>query len=262
MDSLEDFNARLRQHALLVAGAAQAPALTQQVQDRAPPAAEAVPPSAVTQQVQDPSAAGTEAVAAVTQQVQDERPMAMLTDEIRTFIVKSLACFETPSRVADAVRENFQIEVSRQRVFCYDPKSSQRLAPRWRALHAATRQAYLREVAEIDIAQKSYRLAMLDRLAHNALSSNHLTDAAKFLEQAAKECGGFYENRRPVVLQLPAEPSAAPPLHQAAASAAAETCRTISAAATIISIGSEGAALSPLSGPFGSRNSAATCSEA
>ena len=121
--------------------------------------------------------------------------MQTLTDEIRTFIVKGLACFDSPSQVAEAVKAHFDVEISRQHVYAYDPRASQRMAPRWRELHAATRQAYLREVAEIGIAHKTVRLAMLDRMAHKAMMDNYFIEAAAFLEQAAKECGGSYERR-------------------------------------------------------------------
>jgi hypothetical protein len=142
--------------------------------------------------------------------LQDEGSMQTLTDEIRTFIVQSLARFDTPSQVAEAVKTQFDVEISRQHVFAYDPKASQRMAPRWRELHAATRQAYLREVAEIGIADKTVRLAMLDRMAHHALANNRLTNTAAFLEQAAKECGGVYESRRSITPQLPVSQPAAP----------------------------------------------------
>ena len=136
--------------------------------------------------------------------------MQTLTDEIRAFIVKGLACFDSPTQVAEAVKAHFNVEISRQHVYAYDPKASQRMAPRWSALHAATRQAYLREVAEVGIADKTVRLAMLDRMAHHALSNNYATRTAAFLEQAAKECGGIYEKRPSGALQLPVQQAAAP----------------------------------------------------
>jgi hypothetical protein len=142
--------------------------------------------------------------------LQDEGSMQTLTDEIRTFIVKGLACFDSPTQVADAVKAHFGVEISRQHVYAYDPKASQRMAPRWRELHAATRQAYLREVAEIGIADKTVRLAILDRMAHHTLANNHTTRTAALLEQAAKECGGIYESRRSIALQLPVPQPAAP----------------------------------------------------
>jgi hypothetical protein len=200
-----------------------------------------------------------------TGRLQDEESMQTLTDEIREFIVKGLARFETPSQVAEAVNETFGIAVSRQHVYRYDPKNTQPPAQRWRDLHALTREKFLRDVAEIGVSHKVVRLQMLDRLA-NRCERNAVALALASLELAAKECGGFYENRRPVLLQLPAQ-SSEPQLpeqlpHYAASSPAAETCKTISAAATIISIGSDGATLSPVSGPLPSRNNAATCSEA
>jgi hypothetical protein len=200
-----------------------------------------------------------------------EESMPGLTDEIKEFIVKRLACFETPSKVADAVKVNFGVAVTRQRVYVYDPRCSQPPARRWRDLHAMTREKYLRDVAEIGVSHKVVRLQMLDRLV-NRCERNSIALTLASLTLAAKECGGFYENRRPILLQLPAaqpaEPqSSVPPpsehfTHHAAGRSAAETCNTISAAATIISIGSEGAALSPLSGPLPARNNSATCSDA
>ena len=60
-----------------------------------------------------------------------EEAMPTLTDEVKEFIVKGLACFDTPSQVAEAVRVNFGIEVSRQQVFSYDPDGSRPPSPRW-----------------------------------------------------------------------------------------------------------------------------------
>ncbi|MDQ7246153.1 DUF2280 domain-containing protein [Dongia sedimenti] len=161
--------------------------------------------------------------------LQDEEAMPHLTDEIKTFIVKGLACYDTPSQVAEAVKAMFGIEVSRQQVYVYDPGCSQPSAQRWRDLHAATRAALLRELGEIGIAHRAVRLRRLDRLASRS-ERNNVTTALKCLEMAAKECGGMYENRKPIVLQpslsrnaLPepaVQPVAAPP--QPAAAQAAE----------------------------------------
>ena len=122
--------------------------------------------------------------------------MPILNDEIKEFIVKRIACYETPSRIAAAVRINFGIDVDRRQVFAYNPAGSQPPAQRWIDLHAATRARFLRDVAEIGVAQKVIRLRMLDRFAEMADDNNFHSKAAKFLEQAARECGGFYEKRR------------------------------------------------------------------
>ena len=135
--------------------------------------------------------------------------MPTLTDEIKTFIVRGLACFDTPSQVAEDVKANFGIEVSRQQVYTYDPAGSQPPAQRWRDLHAVTRGKYLRDVAEIGIAQKVVRLRLLDRMAHRAATRSIKLTAA-LLAQAAKECGGAYETRRPPVTQRNAITAPAP----------------------------------------------------
>ena len=123
--------------------------------------------------------------------------MSTLTDEIKEFIVKGLARFDTPSQVAEAVKVHFDIEVSRQQVFAYDPAGSRPPAQRWIELHAATREAFLRDVGEIGIAHKAVRLRLLERFAQRAESRGFTERAARFMEQAAKECGGAYEGRRP-----------------------------------------------------------------
>jgi hypothetical protein len=122
--------------------------------------------------------------------------MPTLTDEIKAFMVKGLACFDTPSQVAEAVKANFDVEVCRQHVFAYDPASSQTMSPRWRELHAATRAAFLSDVNEIGIAQKAVRLRTLERMAERAEANRQYERVSMFLEQAARECGGAYERRR------------------------------------------------------------------
>jgi hypothetical protein len=116
-----------------------------------------------------------------------------LSDEVKTFIVQRLACYETPSRVAAAVRLNFGIEIDRRRVFDYHPKSAP--AQRWIDLHAATRARLLADVSDIAVAQKVIRLQMLDRFAQQAEDENQHDKAAKYLAQAARECGGFYDKQ-------------------------------------------------------------------
>ncbi len=121
--------------------------------------------------------------------------MPTLTDEIKTFIVKGLACFDTPSKVAEDVNAVFGVQVTRHHVHLYDPACAQPPAERWRLLHAATRQALLADTAAIGITQRNVRLRMLDRMAHRCERSNVPLTAA-LLEQAAKECGGLYDRPR------------------------------------------------------------------
>jgi hypothetical protein len=135
--------------------------------------------------------------------------MSELSDEIKTFIVKSLACYDTPSKVAEAVYVTFDVKVTRQQVHRYDPNCAQPPTERWCALHAATRQAFLADLAEIGVAHRNVRLRMLDRMARAAEERHNLTNAASLLEQAAKECGGIYDRTRPPSAPAVAAPSPA-----------------------------------------------------
>jgi hypothetical protein len=63
----------------------------------------------------------------------------------------------------------------------------------------------LRELAEIGVAHRAVRLRRLDRLESRS-ERNNVTTALKCLELAAKECGGIFENRRPIALRVPAPP--------------------------------------------------------
>jgi hypothetical protein len=131
-----------------------------------------------------------------TAPTQDAKPPTILDDEIKAFIVRGLARYETPSRVAAAVKTVFDIEVSRQQVFTYHARGSRPPAERWCELFEVTREAFLADLSAISIAQKAVRLRTLERFAQDAEERGHFTRAAGYLEQAAKEVGGIYEGRR------------------------------------------------------------------
>lgn len=124
--------------------------------------------------------------------------MATLKNEVKAFIVQALACFDTPSHVAAAVREEFGLEVSRQQCEAHDPtkRAGRDLAKRWRVLFEDTRKRFREETAEIPIANRAYRLRALGRIAEKAEGMRNLSLAAQLLEQAAKEVGDVYVNRR------------------------------------------------------------------
>lgn len=120
-----------------------------------------------------------------------------LTDEVRTFIVQSLACFDPPTVVAAAVKKDFGIAASPQTVEAYDPtkRAGQKLSLRWRALFAETRKAFLEDTSKIAISHRAVRLRALQRMAEKAEGMGNMALAAQLHEQAAKECGDAYSNR-------------------------------------------------------------------
>lgn len=123
--------------------------------------------------------------------------MAALNNEVKAFIVQALACFDTPSQVAESVKTEFGIVVTRQQVESHDPNkvASRGLAKRWVTLFEDTRQKFREDTAEIPIANRAYRLRVLDRMAAKAEGMKNMALAAQLLEQAAKETGGNYTNK-------------------------------------------------------------------
>jgi hypothetical protein len=123
--------------------------------------------------------------------------MAALTPEIKTFIVQALACFDSPSQVAEAVRASFGVTVSRQQVEAHDPtkRCSKGLAKRWVTLFEDTRASFRETMVEVPVANRAYRLRALGRMLEEAEESGHIAQALKLLEQAAKECGDLYNSR-------------------------------------------------------------------
>lgn len=100
--------------------------------------------------------------------------MAALTPEIKTFIVQALACFDSPSQVAEAVKANFGVTVSRQQVEIHDPtkRSSKGLAKRWVMLFEDTRANFRETIVEVPVANRAYRLLSLGRMLEEAESAD------------------------------------------------------------------------------------------
>ncbi|WP_155019787.1 DUF2280 domain-containing protein [Enterobacter hormaechei] len=123
--------------------------------------------------------------------------MAALKPEVKAFIVQSVACFDTPSQVVESVLKEFGIQITRQQVEQNDPTkiSGKGLAQKWVDLFNRTRDRFLNEISDIPIANKAYRLRVLDRMATRAEGMKNLALTAEIIEQAAKECGDAYTNK-------------------------------------------------------------------
>lgn len=134
--------------------------------------------------------------------------MAALDVKVRRFIVQQLACWDTPTQVAQAVKEQFGIEVSRQQVANYDPTkvAGRDLSKELRALFDETRAKFKADVEAIPIANQSYRLRVLARLARDAEQQGNKALVAQLMEQAAKETGGAYTNKRTLEGGDPSKP--------------------------------------------------------
>ncbi|HHS9530464.1 TPA: DUF2280 domain-containing protein [Raoultella ornithinolytica] len=126
--------------------------------------------------------------------------MAALKPEVKAFIIQMLACYDTPSQVVEAVQKDFGITITRQQVETHDPTkvSGKTLAKKWVTLFNATRDRFLNEISDIPIANKAYRLRVLQRMSTTAENMKNIGMTAQLLEQAAKEVGEAYSNKQKV----------------------------------------------------------------
>lgn len=124
--------------------------------------------------------------------------MATLKEPVKIFIVQSLACRDTPQEVADAVKQEFGIQIERQQVAAYDPTKSRGkdLSKKFVELFHKTRADFDAGLIDIPIANKHFRLKQyqkqLERNTKNTVMS------LKILEQAAKDVGGQFTNRQEI----------------------------------------------------------------
>jgi len=124
--------------------------------------------------------------------------MAQLKKEIKLFIVRELAVFNTPSEVAAAVKQEFKVDITRQRCESYDPtkRTGQNLSAELKAEFEATRKQFVESPQNIPVANLTYRLQRMQRIVDDAGKNSVLV--LKALEQAAKDVGGDFTNRKEI----------------------------------------------------------------
>lgn len=124
--------------------------------------------------------------------------MAQLKKEVKFYIVRSLAKFNTPQETADAVNIDFGIKVTRQQCERYDPtkRAGQELSTELKAEFEATRQQFIDNPQHVPLANLTYRLERMQRVIDHAGKNSVLVLTT--LEQAAKDVGGVFTNRKEI----------------------------------------------------------------
>jgi hypothetical protein len=123
--------------------------------------------------------------------------MAKLTHEQKSFIVKELAMYCSPAQVADRVKDEYGLVVTRQQVHEYNPLAVHKkpVAKEWREMFEKTRAEFLKKNENTAVVHRSYRLRQLDQWVRDAERRGNIPLAAQLLEQAAKEVGNAFTNR-------------------------------------------------------------------
>lgn len=129
--------------------------------------------------------------------------MAALPEFAKLFVVGRLACYDSPTEVMKALKEEHGIEATRSQVQAYDPTTAQgsRLSPKLTEIFETTRKQFLADTTSIPIANKAVRLRMLQRAADAAAGRGNHQLMSTLLEQAAKEVGNAFTNRHHVNLK-------------------------------------------------------------
>ncbi|WP_353171305.1 DUF2280 domain-containing protein [Acinetobacter rudis] len=124
--------------------------------------------------------------------------MATLNKRQKLFIVRSLAVFNTPQETVALVKEEFNIEVTRQQCEAYDPtkRVGKDLSAEFKAEFEATRRDFLDTPENIPTANKSVRLKILNDLVYK--NPKNVRAVRGLLEQIAKEMGNQYTNRQEI----------------------------------------------------------------
>ena len=126
--------------------------------------------------------------------------MATLNNTVQAFIVQGLARYKTPQEMADAVKNEFGIDVKRQQIETYDPTkvAGRNLAKKWKDLFEECRKKFNEDISAIPISNLAFRLQMLNDMAVDAYRSKNRVLTADLLKQAAEDVGGKYTNQQKV----------------------------------------------------------------
>jgi hypothetical protein len=127
-----------------------------------------------------------------------EKDKIRLTTEHKLFLIEHLATFHSLSEVGDLFVEQFGFEISRQLIWRHDASklsNESHIAPKFKELFKAIRTRFLADCSQVPIANKVVRLQRLEHIYH---CLQRVDAKAEVLEQAAKEMGDFFTNRREV----------------------------------------------------------------
>ena len=116
--------------------------------------------------------------------------MATLREPVKIFIVQSLACFETPQQVADAVMQRYGIEIDRRQCENYDPTkfAGRNLSKKLKDLFERSSKEFRENIEDIAIANKAFRLNELQKMYDDAGRNKRAKQ--NLLTQAFQETDG------------------------------------------------------------------------
>lgn len=128
------------------------------------------------------------------------KPETALTDEIRAFIASCFGQHMGPQPVADAVKEVFGKEISRQIANRYNPESmaGRKMATKWKKIFQTARDRYHENLEAYPISRKDVRIAKYQHQYDQAEREGKRGECREILDAVSKEMGGANTNERKV----------------------------------------------------------------
>lgn len=124
--------------------------------------------------------------------------MAALKKEIKLFIVRSLARFNTPTETVELVNQDYGVQVTKQQCEKYDPtkRAGENLSDELKKEFEISRKEFLEAPQNIPIANLSVRLQRMEN-QYQKHGKNRVA-ALSILKQAAEDVGGKYTNKQEI----------------------------------------------------------------
>jgi hypothetical protein len=125
--------------------------------------------------------------------------MPVLSNEQKAYIISAFARFDGVAEVCRSFKDEYGLDLPKPHALAYNPGGTKyRGAPKWHDLFERERKSFLANVNSIGIANKTVRMQRLERLCVIAMERKNVKLAAELMEQAAKEMGEIFTNRREV----------------------------------------------------------------
>lgn len=107
--------------------------------------------------------------------------------------------FKTPTEIVELVEQTFKVKTTVSQICYYEPKYG-KISADLKTIFDDTRERYLKQIGEIPIANEAYRMEQLQRALDRQLKARVVNEpmVLNILEQAAKERGRMYTNRREI----------------------------------------------------------------
>lgn len=122
-----------------------------------------------------------------------------LKDEHRAWLVAKFATYGRLLEVLHAFRDEFGFEIDKRQAAKYDLSNASTkpgTVEKWRPIWDKARADFEASVTNIPVASATFRVKKLDEMFTIAFERRNYKTAAQLLEQAAKETGGMFSNKR------------------------------------------------------------------